>query len=176
MTKMNPTLETIFKRRSVRVYEDSPIPDEDLAIILEATRQAPSAANRQPIHYVIVRDKQVKKDLAEVCRQQHWLENAGVIVVGVGLPDITEKWYIVDTTIAMQNLVLAATSLGYSTCWIGAFDEEKVKGVIGIPDGARVIALTPIGRGIENPQGRERKSFEDLFSLDHFGQHFSLEK
>jgi nitroreductase len=164
------TITTIMARRSVRAYEPMPIPDEDLRTILEATRQAPSAANRQPLHFVVVRDPQQKRRVAEAAAQQHWLAQADAIVVAVGFPAQSARWYPVDAAIALENLVLAATSLGYGTCWIGAFSEPQVKDVVGLPEEARVIALTPLGRPAESPAARPRKPFEQLFSLDRYGQ------
>ena len=167
----NPdAMSTILARRSVRVYDPTPIPDEDLQTILEAARQAPSAANRQPVHFVLVRDPQLKRDVAAAAAQQHWLANADTIVVGVGFPAQSAKWYAVDLAIAFQNLILAATALGYGTCWIGAFGEDAIKDLVGLPAEARVVALTPIGRPAERPAGRPRKSPEQLFSWDRYGE------
>jgi len=167
---MNETISTILARRSVRAYEPTPISDDDLRAILEATRQAPSAANRQPVHFVIVRDPEQKRKVAAAAQQQHWLAQADIIVVAVGFPEQSGKWYTVDSAIALQTLVISAASLGYGTCWIGAFNEGSVKEVVALPEGARVVALTPLGRPAERPAARSRKSPEALFSWNRFGE------
>ncbi len=164
------TISTIFARRSVRAYEPMPIPEDDLRTILEATRQAPSAANRQPVHFVVVRDPEQKRKLAAAANQQLWIAQADAIVVGAAFPAQRPRWYAVDLAIALQNLVLAATALGYGTCWIGAFGEEAVREVVGLPAEAKVVALTPLGRPAERPAGRPRKAPEQLFSFDRYGQ------
>jgi hypothetical protein len=112
------TLETIMARRSIRRYRAEAIPEADLKKILEAGHQAPAAANRQPWHFVVVSDPALKKAVAEACNGQMWMADAACILVAVGLPEVTEKWYKVDVAIAMENMVLAAAYLGYGTCWI----------------------------------------------------------
>ena len=108
-------MQAILERRSVRKYRKEPIPAEDLRQILEAGHQSPSAANRQPWHFVIVSDPEQKQRVAQACNGQMWLADAACILVGVGLPAVSEKWYRVDVAMAMENMVIAARSLGYGT-------------------------------------------------------------
>jgi nitroreductase len=164
------TIETIMNRRSVRKFQSKPVSDEDLKTIIEAGRQAPSAANRQPWHFVVVKNEDQREKLAEACSGQTWLAGAAVIIAGVGKPAVNEKWYPVDVAIAMQNMILAATSLGYGTCWIGAFDQERVKSVLGIPEDLTVVALTPIGVPDDRPEARPRQPLSDFASLDRYGK------
>ncbi len=169
------TLQAIFERRSVRQYRPDPIPPAHLRQILEAARQAPSAGNRQPLHFVVVGSQEQKQRLAQACNGQMWLAQAAYIVVGVGLPQINAKWHRVDVTIALENLVLAARSLGYGTCWIGAFDPEQVKAVCGLPAEAEVIACTPLGVPAGAwPAARARKPWNDLFSAERYGEELTL--
>jgi len=169
-------LENIFRRRSVRAYDPVAIEDGVLRQILEAGRQAPSAANRQPWQFVVVRDPERREALAEACNGQMWLADAGVLIVGLGVPSVSERWYRVDVAIAMENMILAATSFGLGTCWIGAFDEAKVKQVISAPEEVSVVAVTPIGvpKG-EWPRARSRKEFSEVFHGDRFGQTLALD-
>ena len=165
-------ITAITERRSVRKYEAKPIPDKDLRTILEAGRLAPSAANRQPWHFVVIRDPDQKRGLLEACSGQTWMADAAVIIAGVGKPSVSEKWYPVDVAIAMQNMILAATALGYGTCWIGAFDEDRVKSVLAIPDDLHVVALTPVGVPADRPEPRPRQDMSEFVSLDKYGQEF----
>jgi len=167
--------EVILRRHSVRSYLPEPIDDAVLAQILEAGRQAPSAANRQPWRFVVVRDPERKKALAQACNGQMWLADAGAVVVGLGLPSVSERWYRVDVAIAMQNMIIAATAHGLGTCWIGAFDEAKVKDVIEAPEETRAVAITPIGvpKG-DWPAGRPRKAFSEVYAADTYGQPLHL--
>jgi nitroreductase len=159
-----------MNRRSVRKYMSRAIPEDDLRTILEAGRQAPSAANRQPWHFVVVREDGQRRRLAEACSGQMWLADAGAIIAGIGKPDVNEKWYPVDVAIALQNMIVTATALGYGTCWIGAFEEAKVKEVLGLPEGMRVVALTPVGAPDDKPDRRPRMGMDEFASLDRYGQ------
>jgi len=168
------TLRTIAERRSIRKYRRAPIPDEDLKRILEACRQAPSAGNRQPWHFVIVSDPELRARLAHACRGQTWMADAACIVVAVGLPEVSERWYRVDVAIAMENLVLAAHSLGYGTCWIGAFSPEEVKAVCRLPASAEVVACAPLGVPDVSPDARPRKEWDEIFSSNAYGESLKL--
>jgi nitroreductase len=162
-------LDVILSRRSIRRYEDKDISEEVLQQILETGRQAPSAANRQPIHFVVVNDHDKLKILCDTLFS-HFVKYAPVAIVGCA--DIksllTGKWAVVDTTISMQNMVVAAWALGIGSCWIGACDEEKVKELLKIPDKWKVVALVTLGYPAEQPKPRKKKSFEEMFSFNSF--------
>lgn len=163
------TITAIMQRRSVRKYQAMPVRERDLETILEAGRQAPSAANRQPWHFVVVLDEEQRRRLAQACAGQTWMAEAGAIIAGVGKPKASEKWYPVDVAIAMQNMILAATALGYGTCWIGAFDQAQVKEVLGVPEEMEVVALTPLGVPADRPEPRPRQPLEEFASRDRYG-------
>ena len=164
------TIEIIMNRRSIRKFQAKPVADEDLLSIIEAGRQAPSAANRQPWHFIVVKSEDQRRKLAEACSGQTWLADAAVLVAGIGRPGVNEKWYAVDVAIAMQNMILAATALGYGTCWIGAFDQERVKSLLGVPEEMHVVALTPIGVPADTPEARPRQPMSEFVSLDRYGR------
>jgi nitroreductase len=155
--------EAIRVRRSIRKYRPEAIPDEKLQMILEATRLAPYAGNRQPWRFVLVQDTERKKTLAEAANNQMFLADAAIIAVAVGDPDVSAKWHEKDTMIALGHMVLAATALGYGTCWIGAFDEDAVKLLLKIPEKMKVVALLPIGVPDEKPAARPRKKPFEIF-------------
>ena len=162
---MNETLETMWKRRSIRKYKSDPIPEEDLNLILEAARRAPTGANRQNWRMIVVTDPDVRKKTAEACSNQMWMADAAVILCLVTIPGEGA----VNGTIALDHAILAATSLGYGTCWIGAYDREKVKEVLGIPEDHGTICLTPVGVPDQEPGPRPRKSPAELFMKECFG-------
>jgi nitroreductase len=166
------TIAAIMQRRSIRSYLARAIPEEDLNTILEAGRQAPSAANRQPWHFVVVREEGQKKRLAEACSGQSWMAEADAIIAGLGKPAVNEKWYPVDVAIALENMIVAATALGYGTCWVGAFDEGMVKSVLGVPDDVRVVALTPVGAPADKPDRRPRMPLAEFASLNRYGEKY----
>jgi len=156
-------LETIRIRRSIRKYKPEPIPSEKLEMIMEAARLAPSAANRQPWNFVVVQDRERKKALAKAANDQTFLGDAGAVVVAVGDPERSTRWHQKDTMIALEHMVLAATALGYGTCWIGAFDEDAVKSLLKIPAKMKIVALLPIGMPDEKPAARQRKELSEIF-------------
>jgi len=161
--------DLILSRRSIRRYENKDIPEEVLRQILETGRQAPSAANRQPIHFVIVNDQDILKNLCDNLINR-FVKYAPAAIVGCA--DIksllTGKWAVVDTTIAMQNMVIAAWTFGIGSCWIGACNEKKVKKLLKIPDKWKFVALLTLGYPAEQPKPRKKKSFEKMFSFNSF--------
>jgi len=156
-------LDAIRTRRSIRKYKSEPIPKEKLRTILEAARLAPSAANRQPWRFIVIQNKDRKKALAKVANNQTFFNDAAAIIVAIGDPEASARWYEKDPMIALEHIVLAATALGYGTCWIGAFDEDALKHLLKIPAEMKVIALLPIGTPDETPAPRPRKEFSEIF-------------
>jgi nitroreductase len=156
-------LEAIRMRRSIRKYRPERIPDEKLKTILEAARLAPSAANRQPWRFVVVEDRERRKALAKAANDQTFISDAGAIVVATSDPEKSARWHEKDTMIALEHVVLAATALGYGTCWIGAFDEDAVKSLLKIPAKMKVVAVLPIGIPDEKPAPRRRRELSEIF-------------
>lgn len=161
-------LDVILRRRSIRRYENKEISKDMLDKIVEAGRQSPSAANRQPYRFVIVTDSEIKKELKG--RFSRFLKDAPVVIVGCANPKalLTGKWATVDTTIALENMALAAWSLGIGSCWIGSFNEEKTKELLKIPENWKVVALVTFGYPAEQPKPRKKKPTNELFSLNQF--------
>ena len=162
-------LEVVRKRRSIRRYRTEPVASEDLKRMLEAARLAPSAGNRQPWYFIVVKDAEIKRKLAEAAAHQMFIADADVIVVGVSDPRRSPRWHDRDLMIAMEHLILEATELGYGTCWIGAFNEDRVKEILEIPEEYRVVALTPVGVPDESPPPRSRRSLEEIVFQDRWG-------
>jgi len=173
--------EAIEKRRSIRSYKSDHISNRHLKRILEAARLAPSGKNLQPWRFIIVRDPERKRMLAEAAMNQMFIAEADVVIVTLSDPTIYSSTgtrrripYLQDPMIAIEHMVLAATALGYGTCWIGAFNEDKVKQIVNAPEELAVIALLPIGVPNENPPPRPRKSFEEIFFSEVYGNPLSL--
>ncbi len=167
--------DAIKKRKSVRKYKSDPIPEEVLDRILEAGRIAPSAKNIQPWRFIVIKDPEIKKKVAEASRGQLWMADADVILVGCILEKIA--WghmggYMnsgpVDLAIALDHMILAAANEGLGTCWIGAFVEQDVKNILQVPEDVRVMALTPIGYPAEEPKDRGRKAPKEIISYDKY--------
>jgi nitroreductase len=171
-------LKAIESRRSIRKYKSEPILDEDLKKILEAARLAPSAGNKQPWGFVVVRDVERKKRLAEAARNQTWICDAGTIVVVFSDPSQSPggytRWVERDPMIPVEHMFLVAWSLGYGCCWIGAFEEDQVRALLGIPADKRVTCLLPIGVPNESPAARTRRPFQEVFHSEAYGTPLKL--
>jgi nitroreductase len=144
--------------------------DEDaLERILDAARLAPTAANRQPLHFYVVRDAAVRASLKEAYGQQ-WFVDAPVIVCACARPGTAwtrsdgKNYADIDVTIAMDHLVLAATAEGLGTCWIGAFKPDALRRILGIPPELEPVAMTPLGRPADEapPGPKPRKDLAEL--------------
>jgi nitroreductase len=161
--------DSILSRRSIRHYESKDIPEGILNQILEAGRQAPSAGNRQPIRFVVVNDHDILKNLCDNLINR-FVKYAPVAIIGCAdvKSFLTGKWAVVDTTIAMQNMVIAAWALGIGSCWIGACNEEKVKELLKIPNKWKFVALLTLGYPAEQPKMRRKKTFEELYNFNNF--------
>ncbi|MBA7666341.1 NADPH-flavin oxidoreductase [subsurface metagenome] len=177
-------LEAIRTRRSVRQYKATPIDDKTLELILEAARWAPSWSNTQCWRFIVVRDDKVKKELATTIpkanRARDCVENAPVTIVacaeigkagylhGKFIPDKNEWWYMFDIALAMQNLVLAAHSLGLGTVYTGWFDPQKAASILGVPPGFSVVAMTPLGYPDLKPKTTPRRELSQTVFYDKF--------
>lgn len=168
-------LEVIQKRRSVRKYKEDSIPEDVFYRVMEAARLAPSGKNLQPWKFIVVKNQTLKEKLAEASAGQTFIAKAPVIIVGCGFPDRCYKRmgrymksWPVDVTIALEHLILQAQREGLGTCWIGSFEEKDVKSILGIPEGVKVLALTPLGYPNEIPLYRGRKSLEEIISYDGY--------
>ncbi|MEM3536589.1 MAG: nitroreductase family protein [Candidatus Bathyarchaeia archaeon] len=169
--------EAVQKRRSIRAYQPVPVPKDKLLRVLEAGRLAPSASNIQPWHFIVVTEAEKREKLAQAPFAK-FLKEAPVVIVGCGDQKASPKWFIVDVAIAMQNMVLTATSEGLGTCWVGSFDESQVRELLKIPENYRLVALLALGypRRKFDLTGkilhliRRRKPLEKIVSFEEFGR------
>jgi nitroreductase len=158
--------DVIEKRRSVRKYRDTPVPREKIIKILEAARIAPSAGHRQPWHFIVVEDKDTIMKLAK----QEWAATAPVMIIGLADTVASPNWCINDLGIAFEHIVLAATDLGYGTCWMGQTNrEELIRELLDVPENYRPVALITLGEPDETPGAKERKSLDSIVSWEKYG-------
>jgi nitroreductase len=162
---MNETIETMLKRRSIRKYQSTSVPQEHLNLILEAARQAPTGNNQQNWCMIVIQNAELRKKTAQACENQMWMAEAPVILCLVTLPGEGQ----VDGAIVLDHAILAAASLGYGTCWIGAYNPAEVKRVLGIPAEYGLLNLTPVGVPAVDPVKPARKAPKELFMAEHFG-------
>ncbi len=165
--------ELIRIRRSVRGYRPDAPADDILMRVLGAGRIAPTAANLQPFHLIVVTDAQTRWRMKEVYARD-WFCSAPVIVVVCVEPAKAWKradgWNAaeVDAAIVMDHMVLAATEEGLGTCWVCNFDEAKAKEILGVPPDVRIVAMTPIGYPEGSPRPFARKRIDDLLHRERW--------
>ena len=186
-------IEAIKTRRSIRRYKTTQVDDEILKIILDAARWAPSWANTQCWRFIVVRDTQTKADLAntllKVTRKDGQTDNpakeairtAPIVIVACaelgkagcyqGKPT-TDKgdWYMFDVALAMQNMALAAHSLGLGTVHVGLFDATRAADILTVPPGFCAVEMTPLGYPEMESKTTVRKEFSEIVFYDKYGR------
>jgi len=159
--------EAIRTRRSIRAYKLDPVPRALAEKVLEAARLAPSAANRQPWHFLVVTDAARRAALKEAYAKE-WFYTAPVIMVACARPGAAWKrsdgvnYAAIDVAIAFDHLTLAARAEGLGTCWIGAFKPAELRRIMELPAELEPIALTPLGYPAEDGKFNERKRLDEL--------------
>jgi len=171
--------KAINGRRSIRAFTNKPVSDEDVKIILEAARQAPSAGNLQPWEFIVIRNAEIKRRLAQAALDQTSIEEASVVIVVCADKARSSPRYgsrgsnlycIQDTAAAIQNLHLAAYALGLGTCWVGAFNEAEARKLLNTPLNVRPVAIIPVGYSAEKPKPRPRRPLTEIVHHEKFGR------
>jgi len=169
--------EAIIKRRSIRAFTSEGVSKEEAKKLIEAARWAPSAGNIQPWEFVIVTNAETKRRLADAALHQTFIEEAPVVIVVCA--NVTQSsggygsrganlYCLQDTAAATENMLLAATALGLSTCWVGAFHEDEAAKVINTPRGVRPVAIVPVGRGAEKPTAPPKRPLREIVHYETF--------
>ena len=163
----------ISQRSSIRAYKETQIEEDKLKKILEAGRLSPSASNRQEWKFIIVKDKEARKKLAHAAFRQAFIAEAPVVVVACATESRSimgcgQPAYTVDLSIALSFMILEAWELGLGTCWIGAFEEDEVKEILGIPKRVRVVAITPLGYPDQPPSEKSRKRLDQIVCFEKY--------
>ena len=180
---MSELLETIQSRRSIRRYQEKAVPDEILNKLLEAARWAPSWANTQCWHFVVVKDTEIKKKIQETVSARNpsslAIVNAPVLLVVCGqlkksgyyndeYPTKFGDWFMYDLGLATQNLCLAAHDSGLATVIVGLFDQDKVGEIIKLPAEHEVLVLIPLGYPDHEPSPPQRRELQEFVHYDSF--------
>ncbi len=167
--------DVVKMRRSFRVFKSDLPEKEKVDRVLNAARLAPTWANMQGVHYIVVQDPANVKAVWQAVGQMQKFAEAPMFIVGVisekgsGANSNGEKYYGVDFGICFEHLILAATAEGLATCWIGWFNERKLKEALEIPDEYRVMGLTPLGYSVKSKEEiTDRKSLEKIVHYEQF--------
>ena len=159
--------ELIQKRYSVRAYKPNPVEEEKLQQVLDAARLAPTAANRQPFRIIVIHTEGREEELKQIYGRD-WFVQPPLVICVCGLPSQAwtrgdgKNFTDVDVAIAMDHLILAAADAGLGTCWVGAFDPDAAREVLGLPEDVEPIVFTPLGYPADQPKAKKRKPLAEL--------------
>jgi nitroreductase len=164
--------DLVSRRYSVRDYLPKPIQKADLEYVLNCARLAPSAVNKQPWHFYICKSDEAKGKLHK-CYDREWFKTAPVIIIACVLH--SEEWVrqndrrphgLVDVSIAVEHICLAATEKGLGTCWVCNFDAKMLLDLFDLPVDADPVALIPIGYPrVDNPEKKRKNLIEIVTEL-----------
>jgi nitroreductase len=181
--------QILHNRKSTRSFHSRPVNEKDITAIIESARLAPSACNSQTWRFITVTRREV---IRNICREamrpvvpNKWLEQAPLVIVGCSQLDVIAnriggritgiEYYQIDLGIAMEHMVLKATELGLGTCWIGWFNENRLKEILGIPKRIKVSALIAVGYPKVDSSGkRKRKPIEKIVFSEKWGEPFMI--
>ncbi|MBE6886707.1 MAG: nitroreductase [Ruminococcaceae bacterium] len=195
---MNQTLSQLFCRKSVRVFEDTPIGPEERELILRAAAQAPTAGNQQLYTILDITDPELKKALAKSCDDQPFIQTAKLVLIFCA---DCQKWFdafsaagcqprrpgagdlllaVDDALIAAQNAVTAAESLGIGSCYIGDIMEqcEFHRELLSLPEFVFPAAMVVFGYPTRQQQERtkpRRAAMEHIVHQNHYRRMDSAE-
>ena len=151
-------IDTIFARRSIRKYTDEPVAEEQIKKLLEAAMAAPSANDSQPWHFIVVQDRAQLRRLAEAHPYGRMQADAALSVAVCAEPDLSPRFWEQDCSAATENLLLAATSLGLGSVWLGVHPNEErmpqIREILDVPEKIRILCLVAIGHPAEEKPPR----------------------
>ena len=168
-------LALLKSRRSIRRYRPDPVPDEMVEGLLEAGRWAPSASNRQPWHFIVVRDPAILQEVAQhaayfFIRWAHVAEAPLLIVLcGEARNRVYRQFLHEDIGLAGSQIMLQAKALGLGTCWIGGLDRKAIRGILKVPDHVEIVGLLTVGFPAEDPAPPARKPLAEIVHYDVYG-------
>jgi len=149
----------------VRDYTGEPVARGDLEIIVDAARLAATGHNRQPWDFVVITDPET---IAKASLGKEWLRKAGALIAVV--LDPTARFWVEDGAAAVENMLIAATALGYGSCWLEGNTlphENELKGLLGVPKGRRLLTLVSIGVPTAWPT-REKRPLSDVLHWERY--------
>lgn len=170
--------QVISDRRSIRKYKDVPVEQEKIERILDAARLAPSWKNTQCWRFLVLTKPEQREKVLTAFPDDNpgkkAIAMAPVVIVVCGNPAESDvengiNYFVADVAIAFEHLCLSAHALGLGTCWMGWFDEARVKVSLGIPDAIRIVGMTPLGYPDQEPKARPRKELSEIVFFDEWG-------
>ena len=171
--------ESVVKRRRMcREYLDRDVPQEKINRILDLASRYPSAGHTEPQEFIIVRDRQVKEDLARAALEQMFVAQAPIVIVVVSDVRRSARRYgergvhffsIIDGAFVAMLVLLAVVDEGLGACFVGSFYDEEVREVLELPPDVSPVGIIPIGYCVEGPRKLPRRSRQQIIHRDRYG-------
>jgi nitroreductase len=161
--------EAIEKRSSVRSFVPTEVPEEHLLAIVDAGRRAPSGGNRQPLQFILVREKDTLAALGTV---QACFASAGAAIGIIADPGVS-RWWLEDAAAAAENMLLAIQALGYASVWVEGTllkQEDFAKKLLGVPPEKKFIILLPVGKAPQETPQADRKPLAEVLWRERYGK------
>ncbi len=155
-------IKSIYTRRSVRKYTDKEIPKDIIEKILKAGFSAPSAANQQPWHFIIIDEKNILNKIPGFHKRAEFITKAkkAILVCADKKLEKFKNYWPVDCSAATENMLIAARALGLGSCWVGIFPQEnrikELKNIFKLPDSVIPFSIVSLGFTNENQEGVNR--------------------
>jgi len=157
-------LPEIANRRSVRSYNDREITDDQVALLIEAARLAPSGSNKQPWDFLVVRSPELREKISRLDHDQKWMLSAPVFIVCIGNEsyrgDGDMDRVIRDSAIATEHILLQAEHMGIATCWTGWYEQGAMRDLLGLDENCYIIGVVTVGYSDDRPEPRPRRKIE----------------
>ena len=178
-------IDTIKSRRSIRLYSNEAIGDDDIFQVLDAARHAPSARNIQPIEYIVIRDQKTRDKLSQISRQnQPSMAPVSIVVIGdlkragfagsLSIHDTTTRdkgvnfFVYMDAAAAIQNMLLASQHNGIGSLWISSFDIEGLQKMLQLPDDHIPLAIITLGKYDKTPITPPRRNLDEIVHFEEY--------
>ena len=166
--------EAILKRRSIRRFLPIPVSKDQIQQLIEAARLAPQAANVQPVRYMIVHQEELLPKVFECTKWAGYLENytpeegfRPTVYILLLIDESLKKGYNdTDAGAAAENLILSAVEMGLGTCWLGAIDRERLRKLLGVPEGLSIHTMIALGYPAEDPVWEDKEGESIKYYLD----------
>lgn len=171
------TMECIKSRTSIRKYRKDSVPEKLILELIDAARHAPSSGNVQDWEFIAVTNTQTKEKLAEASYGQKFMREAPVVIAVCTDTEAISSAYgergsnlycVQNTAAAIQNMLLAANENGLGSCWVGAFSESDVKGILILPTKIRPLALITLGYPAESAKKKARREIKDILHKERW--------
>lgn len=153
-TEINPTLETIFNRTSIRSYSDQKVEKDQIMTLLKAGMSAPSAVNKQPWEFIVIDDKDLMGKIGDEFKNAGMVKKASCAIIVCGDMNLTlggdvQEFWVQDCSAATENILLAAHSMGLGAVWCGIYPGkeriEKLSNLLSLPENIIPLNIIPIG-------------------------------